>query len=168
MKGMKNSIFVFQILASGRPLTRSFRARSFIVPKFKWFNRRCHNHDLDLEALDSKHIGEDFIISSIDIVYKLVLDYPLMRAFGTPQCVLKEVWENGITSVRDKLDRSIGWIHCSMLKLVWELRSQLFLVLSSRTKLSVLGSRFLGAKVCQYSQRSISEVMYNRACYDWT
>ncbi|GKG57476.1 hypothetical protein Tco_0584902, partial [Tanacetum coccineum] len=35
------------------------------------------NHDLDLEALDSKHIEEDFIISSIDIVYKLVLRLPL-------------------------------------------------------------------------------------------
>ncbi|GJX22837.1 hypothetical protein Tco_0227282 [Tanacetum coccineum] len=34
-------------------------------------------HDLDLEALDNKHIGEDFIISSIDIVYKLVRRLPL-------------------------------------------------------------------------------------------
>ncbi|GJR04807.1 hypothetical protein Tco_0215036 [Tanacetum coccineum] len=48
----------------GKPLTRSFRARSLIVLKFKWFKRRCHNHDLVLEALDNKHTGEDFIISS--------------------------------------------------------------------------------------------------------
>ncbi|GJS89582.1 hypothetical protein Tco_0772218 [Tanacetum coccineum] len=39
--------------------------------------RIIHNHDLDLKALDSKHIGEDFIISSIDIEFKLVLRLPL-------------------------------------------------------------------------------------------
>ncbi|GJT94751.1 putative reverse transcriptase domain-containing protein [Tanacetum coccineum] len=39
-----------------------------MVPKFKWFNWRCHNHDLFLEALDNKHIGQDFIMSSTEIV----------------------------------------------------------------------------------------------------
>ncbi|GJS06283.1 hypothetical protein Tco_0363079 [Tanacetum coccineum] len=40
-------------------------------------NVSVNSHDLDLEALDNKHIGEDFIISSIDIMYKLVLRLPL-------------------------------------------------------------------------------------------
>nr|GEW53159.1 retrovirus-related Pol polyprotein from transposon TNT 1-94 [Tanacetum cinerariifolium] len=52
----------------GKPRTKSFLARSLMVPKFKWFKRRCHNHDLFLEAFDNKQIGEDFIMSSTEIV----------------------------------------------------------------------------------------------------
>ncbi|GJY10831.1 hypothetical protein Tco_0379016 [Tanacetum coccineum] len=54
-----------------KPRTKYFLARSLMVPKFKGFKRRCHNHDLFLEALDNKQIEEDFIMSSIEIVYKL-------------------------------------------------------------------------------------------------
>ncbi|GJS09055.1 hypothetical protein Tco_0365851 [Tanacetum coccineum] len=52
----------------GKPRTKSFLARSLMVSKFKWFKRRCHNDDLFLEALDNKQIGEDFNMSSIEIV----------------------------------------------------------------------------------------------------
>ncbi|GJW99020.1 hypothetical protein Tco_0180828 [Tanacetum coccineum] len=49
-----------------------------MVPKFKCDKRQCHNQDLVLEALDKRQIGEDFIISSMDNVYKLDPLVPLV------------------------------------------------------------------------------------------
>ncbi|GKB12717.1 hypothetical protein Tco_0846640 [Tanacetum coccineum] len=69
MKRIKNfQVGVFSFGCVGKPLTKSFLARSLMVPKFKWFKGQCHNHDLFLEALDNTQIGEDFIMSSTEIV----------------------------------------------------------------------------------------------------
>nr|GFB16518.1 hypothetical protein [Tanacetum cinerariifolium] len=43
----------------GKPLTKSFIARSLMVLKFKWFNQRCHNHNLFLEAFISIPTASD-------------------------------------------------------------------------------------------------------------
>nr|GEV35540.1 hypothetical protein [Tanacetum cinerariifolium] len=51
-----------------------------MVPKFKWIKRRCHNHNLVLEALDNKQIREDFIMSSTEIMYKLEPREPLINS----------------------------------------------------------------------------------------
>ncbi|GJR72609.1 hypothetical protein Tco_0084974 [Tanacetum coccineum] len=48
-----------------------------MVPKFKWDKRRCHNQDLVLEAFDKRQIEEDFIISLMNNVYKLVPRDPM-------------------------------------------------------------------------------------------
>ena len=62
------------------PRTRSFRVSSFKVPKFKWFKQRCHSHDLFFEALHNKQIGENCIMSSTEMVYRLVQRLPLRRS----------------------------------------------------------------------------------------
>ncbi|GKF45422.1 hypothetical protein Tco_0131974, partial [Tanacetum coccineum] len=44
----------------------------FVEANLYLLEKAEQSHDLDLEALDNKQIREDFIMSSIDIVYKLV------------------------------------------------------------------------------------------------
>ncbi|GKC13425.1 hypothetical protein Tco_1010207 [Tanacetum coccineum] len=48
--------------------------------RWQCINRRCHNHDLFLEAFDNKHIREDLSISSTDIMYKFVLRQPFSKS----------------------------------------------------------------------------------------
>ncbi|GJS79593.1 hypothetical protein Tco_0729474 [Tanacetum coccineum] len=65
---MQNKDDLFKLILGKPPEQGLFLQIIDAYPKFKWFKRRCHNHDLFLEALDSKQIGEDFIMSSTEIV----------------------------------------------------------------------------------------------------
>ncbi|GJU56791.1 hypothetical protein Tco_1234557 [Tanacetum coccineum] len=52
------------VMKRGKPLTKSFLARSLMVPKFKWLKRRCHNHDLFLDGISDNQSNGRYVIKS--------------------------------------------------------------------------------------------------------
>ena len=56
------------ILESGQASNKILTGEFIDGTEVQRFKRRCHNHDLFLEAFESKQIGEDLSMSSIEMV----------------------------------------------------------------------------------------------------
>ncbi|GJT72081.1 hypothetical protein Tco_1031367 [Tanacetum coccineum] len=69
--------------------TKDLLEQDHLLCKFKCLNDDSIKHDLDLEALDSKHIGEDLIISSIEYRVKIGLWTTLIELEHFTESVVK-------------------------------------------------------------------------------